>query len=170
MSEFPFPPATFRGKGWKKKKGQEHHRYTPPTCSNTHRETSAVLQNALDAGNPERPALPMQSPAVSRSRHLTVCDRVNECASAIVHDIRSFGYRNLTLETSSPASQSSAVASPGPDNACAPSTSPHAPHFHLTVASCRESMCTTAFMSFRVFAQTPLSMRSPSRLQALVSC
>ena len=62
--------------------------------------------------------------AVSRSRHLTVCDGVSECASAIVQDIRCFGYRNLTLETSSPASQSSAVASPGPAKCCARSTPP----------------------------------------------
>ena len=73
---------------------------------------------------PESPALPMQSPAVSRSRHLTVCDGVSVCASAIVQDIRCFGYRNLTLETSSPSSQSSAVASPGPAKCCARSTSP----------------------------------------------
>ena len=66
----------------------------------------------------------MQSPAVSRSRHLTVCDGVSVCASAIVPDIRCFGYRNLTLETSSPSSQSSAVASPGPATCCARSTSP----------------------------------------------
>ena len=43
-----------------------------------------------------------------------MCNRVSECASALVQDIRCFGYRNLTLETSSPSSQSSAVASPGP--------------------------------------------------------
>ena len=67
---------------------------------------------------PESPALPMQSPAVSRSRHLTVCGGVSVCASAIVPDIRCFGYRNLTLETSSPSSQSSAVASPGPAKCC----------------------------------------------------
>ena len=77
---------------------------------------------------PESPALPMQSPAVSRSRHLTVCGGVSVlsdvCASAIVPDIRCFGYRNLTLETSSPSSQSSAVASPGPAKCCARSTSP----------------------------------------------
>ena len=73
---------------------------------------------------PESPALPMQSPAVSRSRHLTVCDGVSVCASAIVPDIRCLGYRNLTLETSSPSSQSSAVASPGPAKCCARSTSP----------------------------------------------
>ena len=118
---------------------------------------------------PESPALPMQSPAVSRSRHLTVCggvsvcghasvsgrhasglcieysfpidtppvgprldevsahtpcDGVSVCASAIVQDIRCFGYRNLTLETFSPSSQSSAVASPGPAKCCARSTSP----------------------------------------------
>ena len=73
---------------------------------------------------PESKALPMQSPAVSRSRHLTVCDGVSVCASAIVQDIRCFGYRNLTLETSSPSSQSSAVASPGPAKCCARSTSP----------------------------------------------
>ena len=73
---------------------------------------------------PESPALPMQSPAVSRSRHLTVCDGVSVCASAIVPDIRYLGYRNLTLETSSPSSQSSAVASPGPAKCCARSTSP----------------------------------------------
>ena len=49
---------------------------------------------------PESPALPIQSPAVSRSRHLTVCDGVSVCAIAIVcQDIRCFGYRNLTLET-----------------------------------------------------------------------
>ena len=37
--------------------------------------------------------------------HLTVCDGVSVCASAIVQDIRCFVYRNLTLETSSPSSQ-----------------------------------------------------------------
>ena len=55
---------------------------------------------------------------------LTVCDGVSVCASAIVPDIRCLGYRNLTLETSSPSSQSSAVASPGPAKCCARSTSP----------------------------------------------
>ena len=68
--------------------------------------------------SPESQALPLQSPAVSRSRHLTVCDGVSVRASAIVQDIRCFGYRNLTLETSSLSSQSSAVASPGPAKWC----------------------------------------------------
>ena len=34
--------------------------------------------------NPESPALPMQSPAVSRSRHLTVCGGVSVCGHASV--------------------------------------------------------------------------------------
>ena len=116
----PLPPATFHGKGWKKKKGKEH------SFSNTPGNISGFTKciGCRYAGNPERPALPMQSPAVSRSRHLTVCDRVSECDSAIVQDIRCFGYRNLTLETSSPSWQSSAVASPGPAKCCARSTSP----------------------------------------------
>ena len=37
------------------------------------------------------------------SRHLSVCDEVNVCVSVIVQDIRCFGYRNFTLETSSPS-------------------------------------------------------------------
>ena len=45
--------------------------------------------------NPQSTALLMQLPAVSRSRHLTVCDGVTVCASVIVQDIRCLGYRNL---------------------------------------------------------------------------
>ena len=55
------------------------------------------------------------SPAVSRSRHLTVC-------GGVCQGIRCSGYCNLTLETSSLPSQSSAVASPGPAECCARST------------------------------------------------
>ena len=97
----------------------------PPTVP-AHTPAPACTPRCFGYRNhtPESPALPMQSPAVSRSRHLTVCDGVSVCASAIVPDIRCFGYRNLTLETSSPSSQSSAVASPGPAKCCARSTSP----------------------------------------------
>ena len=97
----------------------------PPTVP-AHTPAPACTPRCFGFRNhtPESPALPMQSPAVSRSRHLTVCGGVSVCASAIVPDIRCFGYRNLTLETSSPSSQSSAVASPGPAKCCARSTSP----------------------------------------------
>ena len=97
----------------------------PPTVP-AHTPAPACTPRCFGYRNhtPESPALPMQSPAVSRSRHLTVCGGVSVCASAIVPDIRCFGCRNLTLETSSPSSQSSAVASPGPAKCCARSTSP----------------------------------------------
>ena len=97
----------------------------PPTVP-AHTPAPACTPRCFGYRNhtPESPALPMQSPAVSRSRHLTMCGGVSVCASAIVPDIRCFGYRNLTLETSSPSSQSSAVASPGPAKCCARSTSP----------------------------------------------
>ena len=97
----------------------------PPTVP-SHTPAPACTPRCFGFRNhtPESPALPMQSPAVSRSRHLTVCGGVSVCASAIVPDIRCFGCRNLTLETSSPSSQSSAVASPGPAKCCARSTSP----------------------------------------------
>ena len=59
-----------------------------------------VRPGALDTATLTlRAQLPMQSPAVSRSRHLTVCDGVSLCASVIVQNIRCFGYRNLTLGT-----------------------------------------------------------------------
>ena len=108
--------------------------------------------------NPESPALPMQSLAVSRSRYLTMCDGVSVCASVIVQDIRCFGYRNLTLETSSPSSQSSAVASPGPAKCCA---------IHLSPLPCSDlgqgvAISTTAFMLPRFFVQTHIFSVSPS--------
>ena len=63
--------------------------------------------------------------AIQASDRVWFSDCVCKClASVIVQDIQCFGYRNPTLETFSPSSQSSAVASPGPDDACAQSTSP----------------------------------------------
>ena len=70
----------------------------------------------------------------------------------LVQDISCSGYRNLTLETSSPSSQSSAVASPGPAKCCA---------FHLSPLPCSDlgqgvAISTTAFMLPRFFVQTPI--------------
>ena len=102
----------------------------------------------------------MQSPAESRSRHLTVCDGVNVCASAIVQNIRCFGYRNLTLETSSPSSQSSAVASPGPAKCCAARD----PVLPLPCSDLGQGVArsTTTFMLPRFFVQTHIFSVSPS--------
>ena len=102
-------------------------------------------------------ALPMQSPAVARSRPLTVCGSVTVCASVIVQDIRCFGYRNPALETFSPSWQSLAVASPGPDDACAQSTSP----LCCAVISCKGLAQTkigrvSAFSHTRIYSPFPL--------------
>ena len=105
-------------------------------------------------------ALPMQSPALARSRHLTVCGTVTVCASVIVQDIRCFGYRNPTLETFSPSSQSSAVASPGPDDACAQSTSP----LCRAVISCKGWSQTKPGIESRLFRTHESILRFPSGL------
>ena len=52
----------------------------PPTVP-AHTPAPACTPRCFGFRNhtPESPALPMQSPAVSRSRHLTVCDGVSVC-------------------------------------------------------------------------------------------
>ena len=73
-------------------------------------------------------ALPMHSPAVARSRPLTVCGSVTAGASVLESVIAHARHQVLWISQPypgfSPSSQSSAVASPGPDNACVQSTSP----------------------------------------------
>ena len=72
-------------------------------------------------------ALPMQSPAVARSRPLTVCGSVTVCVRKCESKCACARHPELWISQPypgfSPSSQSSAIASPGPDNACARSTS-----------------------------------------------
>ena len=72
----------------------------PPTVP-AHTPAPACTPRCFGYRNhtPESPALPMQSPAVSRSRHLTVCDGVSVCGHASVSGRHASG---LCIEYSFP--------------------------------------------------------------------
>ena len=74
----------------------------PPTAP-AHTPAPACTPRCFGYRNhtPESPALPMQSPAVSRSRHLTVCDGVSVCGQASVSGRHASG-QGLCIEYSFP--------------------------------------------------------------------
>ena len=73
----------------------------PPTVP-AHTPAPACTPRCFGFRNhtPESPALPMQSPAVSRSRHLTVCGGVSVCGRASVSGRHASG---LCIEYSFPS-------------------------------------------------------------------